>query len=120
MFTTERGHTERGVKVSTSWENPEKPCGEANPSYTSYSEDKKLIIPGKTDDDKSFMMRFTKNTVILSIFNETIVFQKTSRGKTYQDSRFPGKRFSEDEIEYELKRMLGSAEGCRAMNELKW
>jgi hypothetical protein len=123
MITTHRGHDELGVKAAVDYSKKITPVDMSKkPTYTSWSEDKKLVIPAKNDDDKSFMMRYTKNTLIITVCEQKIIFQKnnTSRGKTFLDSREPKKRFTEEETLSELQRLLGSYEGALAMRELKW
>jgi hypothetical protein len=107
-----------GGKYATS--QPKEDVQFASPSWTSYSDDMKLFVEAKNPDDGSIMIRYTKNTAIINVMNTTIVLQKTSRGRTFTDSRFTGKRFSEDEILPDLIRWFGEVEGNRVMAQLRW
>jgi hypothetical protein len=58
------------------------------------------------DDAKMFRINFVRGIVTIDTYGVKVVFTKSNRGQYFTDSREPKKRFTRDEIFYEIKRML--------------
>ena len=98
----------------------------AMPTYETHSDVKKFFYEGTDDDGLAVkrMSQLRKSCVVVSVpcLNGTVskvAFMKTSRSKTYRDSRERTKRLNEREVFDELNRLLRDpAEAYNAFRSL--
>lgn len=76
-------------------------------TFETTSEKKRFFITNS--EDETFPIRFERARVVVRTrWGVNVVFEKTTRGQYFKDSREPKKRISADEVYSELLRLLGN------------